>query len=98
MYFFTPEKIDEYVERQKMILFNVIPHLEDNGYLVYITCSVFKAENEGIVDFIAQNYGLNVVTQQLLTGYDKLADTMFIAVLKSLPNPPKEGTGTKKML
>lgn len=83
LYFFEADKIKKYAERQKKILSNVIPHLKNNGYLAYITCSVFKAENEDIIKFITQNYGLETVTQQLLTGYNKLADSMFISILKN---------------
>ena len=80
-YFFKEEKIKEYANRQKQITSNVLPFLQDGGYLVYITCSIFTAENEAIVDHV-QMQGLQLLHQQYLKGYEVKADTLFIAVLK----------------
>ncbi len=82
LYFFKKEKIEEYSTLQKNILKNVIPHLKKNGYLLYITCSVFKKENEEIVKFITGNSNLKVQKTEVLKGYDMKADTMFVALLK----------------
>ena len=75
-------KIDEYAALQKKIVSNVIPHLAPGGYFLYITCSVFKKENEEAVDFIQQNFGLQLVKMKTLKGYDKKADTLFAALLQ----------------
>jgi 16S rRNA (cytosine967-C5)-methyltransferase len=56
--------------------------LEPGGYLLYITCSVFRKENEAIVDFIKEKFHLQLVKMELLKGYDKKADTLFAALLK----------------
>ncbi|HET6994938.1 MAG TPA: Fmu (Sun) domain-containing protein [Chitinophagaceae bacterium] len=82
LYYFEKKKIDEYASLQKRILSNVIPHLQPAGHLLYITCSVFKKENEEAVNFIQQQNGLRLVDMQLLKGYDKKADTMFAALLQ----------------
>jgi 16S rRNA (cytosine967-C5)-methyltransferase len=82
LYYFKKEKINEYVSLQKKIVANVIPHLRPGGYLLYITCSVFKKENEDLVDFIKQNLPLDLVRMEVLKGYDKKADTMFAALLR----------------
>ena len=79
LYFFTEEMIGEYAERQKQIVTNVIPHLEKNGLFIYITCSVFKKENEEVVHFIKEKFHLRLLRMELLKGYDKKADTMFTA-------------------
>ena len=55
--------------------------LNNNGYFLYITCSVFKKENEAIVDFIKQQFHLELIKMELLKGYDKKADTMFAALI-----------------
>lgn len=43
-YFFNKEKIDYYSELQKKIINNTVSHLAQNGFYLYITCSVFKKE------------------------------------------------------
>jgi 16S rRNA (cytosine967-C5)-methyltransferase len=82
LYYFEKEKIDEYASLQKKILSNVIPHLQPAGHLLYVTCSVFKKENEAVVQFI-QQAGLRLMEMQLLRGYDKKADTMFAALFQN---------------
>ncbi len=85
LYFFTEEKINEYASLQKKIVSNVTPHLKKDGYFLYITCSVFKKENEDVVDFIQQTFpSLRLIKKELLIGYDKKADTMFGALFKKV--------------
>ncbi|TMI70691.1 MAG: Fmu (Sun) domain-containing protein [Bacteroidetes bacterium] len=81
LHYFEKKKIDEYASLQMKILSNVMPHLQPAGYLLYITCSVFKKENETIVQFIQQT-GLRLAEMKLLKGYDKKADTMFAALFQ----------------
>lgn len=81
--FFEAGKIDQYTSMQKNIVANIIPQLNKGGYFVYITCSVFKKENEVMVAFIQQKHNLTLQRMELLKGYDKKADSMFIAVFNS---------------
>jgi len=81
LYFFEEQRIDEYASLQKKILSKVIAYLKPAGFILYITCSVFKKENEEIVDFLQHQYQLRLVKMELLKGYDKKADTMFAALL-----------------
>ena len=83
--FFDDKKIEEYTGLQKTIISNVIPKLKIDGYLLYITCSVFKKENEEVIDFIQEKFHLGVVKVELLKGYDNKADTMFAALLQKPP-------------
>ncbi len=78
--FFKAAAINEYSSRQKMIVSSLIPQLNKGGLLFYITCSVFKKENESVVEFIMQTHGLLLLETTFLTGYDKKADSMFTAV------------------
>jgi 16S rRNA (cytosine967-C5)-methyltransferase len=78
-YFFRPVQIDQYSRLQKSILSNVVPHLSPGGRLVYITCSVFKKENEEVARFIQSQFNLRLTAMQLLTGYALKADTLFVA-------------------
>jgi len=81
--FFTEDKIDYYATLQKKIVQNVIPHVKQGGYFLYITCSVFKKENEEVVDYILKHSNLQLIKNEVLIGYDKKADTMFGALFKT---------------
>jgi 16S rRNA (cytosine967-C5)-methyltransferase len=67
---------------QKKIVNNIIPYIAENGYLLYITCSVFKEENEEMASFIKNNSNLELIKMELLKGYDVKADSMFAALLR----------------
>ncbi len=77
---FTAGQVDEYAARQKQIVSNVIPHLQKDGLFFYITCSVFKKENEDVANFIKEKFQMQLLHMELLKGYDKKADCMFVAV------------------
>lgn len=81
LFFFNPKEIENFAVRQKNIVKNALPHLHRGGYFMYITCSVFEKENEGVVKYLEER-GLKLVTQQYITGYENKADTMFIAMLR----------------
>ena len=80
---FNKSSILNFTEKQQSILKNVIPHIEKNGLLIYITCSVLKAENEDMVKTIKDKFKLKVLEMNYLKGYESQADTMFVAVLRS---------------
>ena len=82
LYFFNEEKIEKYSMLQKKIVSNAIPHLKSGGFFVYITCSVFKKENEEIVEYIKEKFHLHLSHMEVLKGYDKKADSMFITVFE----------------
>lgn len=84
LYFFDEKKIDEYSILQKKIVSNSIRQLQPGGTFIYITCSVFKKENEEVAMYTEQNFHLQLKQMEVLKGYDKKADSMFVAVL-SLP-------------
>jgi 16S rRNA (cytosine967-C5)-methyltransferase len=78
---FDDYKIDFFQRLQKDIVRNVVKYLKPGKPLIYITCSVFKAENEEVVDFIVKQLGLKLEQQTVLKGYSNKADTMFVARL-----------------
>ena len=82
LYFFNHQTIKQFNHLQKKIISKVVPHLQPRGLLFYITCSVFKKENEEVVDFASQNFHLRLKKAELLKGYDKKADSMFVAMLE----------------
>lgn len=73
--------IEKYAALQKSILQNVIPLLKPGGMLLYVTCSVFKQENEAIVKFVEEKFNLTLNKMEVLKGYEMKADTMFAALL-----------------
>ncbi|HEY1024403.1 MAG TPA: RsmB/NOP family class I SAM-dependent RNA methyltransferase [Sphingobacteriaceae bacterium] len=85
----TPEMISQFQERkipqfqylQRTIASNVVKYLKPGKPLIYITCSVFKEENEDVVRYLVSELGLNLEEQKILSGYTEKADTMFIARL-----------------
>lgn len=88
LYYFNNKQVDEYAALQKLIVANAITRLQKGGYFLYITCSVFKKENEAMVEYIKENLPageegikLQLVKMEILKGYDKKADTMFAALL-----------------
>ena len=80
--YFEKDKIDYYAALQKKITSNIIEHLTPGGYFVYITCSVFKKENEKLVNYLRQRLKLELIQVKLLKGYNLNADTMFAALLR----------------
>ncbi len=76
---FDAHKIVFFQRLQQSIVRNVVKYLKSGKPLIYITCSVFKAENEGVVDFMMKELGLKLDAQMVLKGYENKADTMFVA-------------------
>lgn len=75
--FFKREEIQKYQQLQKRIAHNVIPFVRKGGALIYITCSVFKQENEEVVKYIEEISALRRQGGGVIAGYDKGADTMY---------------------
>lgn len=81
LYYFEEKEITTYASLQRKILSQAIHFVKPGGYFLYITCSVFAAENEAQVAWL-QEAGFELIKQQLLTGYQIKADTLFGALLK----------------
>jgi len=82
--FFTEEKLADYNQRQRAILTQVAPAVAENGYLLYITCSVFRSENEAMVSWLQQGFPFRIVESKLLEGYQHRADTLYAALLQKV--------------
>jgi 16S rRNA (cytosine967-C5)-methyltransferase len=80
--FFKKEKINEFSVLQKNIAANTSACLKKSGLFFYITCSVFKKENEEVVDTLLQTTDLELLHSTYLPGYGEQADTMYLAVLR----------------
>ncbi len=81
LYFFKKSDIKKYGNIQQEVIKKSVQLLKEDGIFIYITCSVFKQENEQQVDVITRQ-GLTLLQSDLLKGYHKQADTLFIAIFK----------------
>ncbi len=79
LYYFEKYKIENYVKLQKAFAGNVIKYLKSGKPLIYMTCSVFKAENEDVVQHIEENFPVKLEKMELIKGYNDRADSMFVA-------------------
>ena len=89
----TPEQLTQFSEQQilvfqqlqQQIVQNALPKLRNNGYFLYITCSVFEAENESMIPFIESRFPfMKAIEHRVIKGYDVKADTMFVALFKKM--------------
>jgi 16S rRNA (cytosine967-C5)-methyltransferase len=81
-HFFTPALIEKYTTLQKAIATNVASYLRPGGRLIYITCSVFRDENEDVAEDVIKRTGLQLQEHHLINGIGIKADSMFVAVFK----------------
>ncbi|MFP5079969.1 RsmB/NOP family class I SAM-dependent RNA methyltransferase [Pedobacter sp. JCM 36344] len=81
LYYFDEHKVSCFTKLQRTIAANVIKYLKPGKPLVYITCSVFKQENEDVVNWLIDNLPLQLEKMEVITGYGLKADTMFAARL-----------------
>jgi 16S rRNA (cytosine967-C5)-methyltransferase len=84
LYFFDKERIEYYASLQKKIIAKAVKNLNTEGYFVYITCSVFKKENEEVVQFVQKSLGLKLLNKTYLKGYNDRADTLFTALFTAI--------------
>ena len=78
---FEEYKIKGFQNLQKTIAGNTLKYLKSGKPLIYITCSVFREENEEIVSFLQSEHGMKLEALELINGYTRKADTMFVARL-----------------
>lgn len=76
---FDMSKLRSYTALQEKLLVNVLPLLNEGGRIIYSTCSVFKAENIGVLKVLAKHPSFEVTKSELITGYTNKADTLFVA-------------------
>ena len=77
---FEQTQISDFATLQQNIVSAILPHLKQGGLFVYITCSVFRQENEDQLAYIQQTGNLKLVHAEYLKGYESAADTMYVAL------------------
>jgi 16S rRNA (cytosine967-C5)-methyltransferase len=65
LFYFDIKEIERYSNLQKKIVHNLAPYIKPGGHFLYITCSVFKKENEEAVAFIEEQ-GLRLLPQRII--------------------------------
>ena len=79
--FFDIHQLKNYTDKQRSILRQIIPTLKKGKPLIYITCSVFKEENEDLTAWLAEKYDFEFELSTYLEGATFHADTMYLARL-----------------
>jgi 16S rRNA (cytosine967-C5)-methyltransferase len=78
---FDIESLSKHHKIQTTIAQHVLPYLKVGKPLIYITCSVYKQENEDVVNFLCDNFNMTLESQQIIEGFRYGASTFFVARL-----------------
>lgn len=81
-FYFNPDSVTEYSNRQKKIAENAWKYLKPGGLMLYITCSVFPEENENNAQRIAAELGGTIKESSMIGGPEYEADYLFRAVIQ----------------
>jgi 16S rRNA (cytosine967-C5)-methyltransferase len=85
IHFFDSQTIETFAEKQLSIIQNVVPSLAIGGYLVYLTCSVFAAENEDNTKQILDTHpNLQLVSEEFCGGIDLQGDFIYRSVIQKV--------------
>lgn len=77
----TKEEINRYAVLQEKIVKNTLSGLKKGGHLLYATCSVYRAENEGHLPRFAA-MGMDLVKAEYIDGREKGGDILYYALFK----------------
>lgn len=83
-HFYKREMLQKFKELQFSIASNASRYLRSGGYFAYITCSMFREENEDVVDQLLKLNTLTLKHRQIIDGIEEQADCMFIAIFEKL--------------
>ncbi|XP_952516.1 sun-family protein, putative [Theileria annulata] len=83
---FKRENLNGLLMNQRLIVEESLPFLKKNGKLVYITCSIFKAENQSQVDFFSKKYNLRPEEQILQLPESRGMNGYYMATLVNSVN------------
>jgi 16S rRNA (cytosine967-C5)-methyltransferase len=79
---FEEKSVEKYYERQKTVCIHLLRYLKPGGFFIYITCSVFRDENESVVSYLEDTGGLQKIRSVMLDGAKLGGDYLFSALLK----------------
>ncbi len=81
---FTNSELEKFRTRQEQILGNIRRCIRPGGKLVYMTCSVFRKENEEMARFIEQEPGFKMDEMKFINGIENNSDSMFYAIFSKV--------------
>ncbi len=81
MAYFKKDTAQQYATKQLKIAANAYAAVKPGGLFFYITCSVFKIENEDVIDSLAKQFSFEILQMKYLNGFNKKADSLFVAIL-----------------
>lgn len=77
-----PEALKSLPILQKKMVENAVRYLKEGGYLLYSTCTINRAENEEVVEYIRENLNLTVEYMTALYPDEHDTDGFFFARCK----------------
>ena len=77
---FNEHAVKEYIIKQRNIVTHSLPFLKPGGTLYYITCSVFKAENEEQSLYFENTLGLQKKSETYFDSVSIGGDILFLSV------------------
>jgi 16S rRNA (cytosine967-C5)-methyltransferase len=80
---FEIPSIESYSRIQKILLTQLTGQLRKGNFLLYITCSVYEAENEKIVSYATENLPVELIKAEHLSGEEFGGDHLFAALFIS---------------
>ncbi len=84
LFLFNPAVLPRFASRQLTIARHALPRLREGGLFFYITCSLFRSENEDVISRLLQEEKLELLQQHYLPGFEKGSDSLFTAVLRKM--------------
>ena len=82
-YFFTADTIRPLITTQYLILSNTVKQMQPNTFVLYITCSIFKQENEDIIQQLLESGNrVKLIKSGIINGVATKADIMYAALLQ----------------
>lgn len=74
--------IVNFVETQRNIVINLWDMLDINGFMIYITCSIFKEENQDNIEWFKSNLNGFELIEQFQIIPTEYNDSLFYALIK----------------
>lgn len=81
---FDVDDISVYSRLQRKIMDQLCKQVKPGKSLLYITCSVYREENEGMVEYVLAKGGFDLIAQRHLNGEAYGGDHLFSALFTSV--------------
>jgi 16S rRNA (cytosine967-C5)-methyltransferase len=78
----TYDDVIKFTESQRKIVLSLWNCLEDNGYLLYITCSIFRDENQDNIAWLKNNIKGFKLIDELQIIPTEYSDSLYYALVQ----------------